>query len=59
MGEFLMTVKDRLRLYLEFARVSQSEFERCCGLSHGYVANIRKAPSSGDASRTRYPYKRT
>lgn len=39
------TPKDRIRQFLEYKRISQSRFERTCGFSHGYVANIRKAPS--------------
>lgn len=39
------TPKDRLRFFIEFMAISQSEFERACGFSHGYIANMRKAPS--------------
>ena len=39
------SLKDRLRLFLEYRQTSQSAFERTLGLSHGYVTNIRKGIS--------------
>ena len=40
----------RLRQFLEFKNVSLSEFERRCGFSHGYVSNMRRAPSASACS---------
>lgn len=34
--------KERLKFFLEYSGISQNAFERRCGLSHGYVSNIRK-----------------
>lgn len=44
------TAKDRIRLFLEYKSLSQSAFERSCGFAHGYVSNIRKAPSESACS---------
>ena len=41
-----MTARDRIRLYVEYKGLSQSEFERRCGFSHGYISNMRRAPSA-------------
>ncbi len=41
----------RLRQFLEYKHSSLSEFERRCGFSHGYVSNIRRAPSASACSR--------
>lgn len=43
-------VKQRLQLFLEYKRISQSAFERTCGFSHGYVSNIRRSPSASACS---------
>src|SRR5574344_1607059 len=36
-----MGTKDRLLLYLQYERLSQAKFEKRCGLSNGYVNNIK------------------
>lgn len=40
-----MTVKDRLIKYIKHKGVSQGRFEKDCGLSNGYINNIRKSIS--------------
>lgn len=35
-----MTVKERIILFIEYLKLSQSSFERYCGLSNGLVNNI-------------------
>ena len=37
------TVKERLLSYLKFKGLSQGKFERMCGLSNGYVNNLRRS----------------
>lgn len=37
------TVKHRLITFIKFKRITQRAFEDSCGMSHGYVANIRKS----------------
>lgn len=36
-----MTVKERLKQFIEYKRISVRSFERTCGLSYGYVSNMR------------------
>lgn len=38
-----LTVKDRLKIFIDYLGISQSEFEKKTGLSNGYVNNIRKS----------------
>lgn len=38
-------VKSRLKLFLAYHRISQGAFEKRCGLSNGYVNNIRQSIS--------------
>ena len=38
---YYMTVKDRLKRFIEYKKISIRSFERDCGLSYGYVNNIR------------------
>ena len=38
-----MTVKERLIEFIKSEELSQSKFEKLCGLSNGYVNNIRKS----------------
>ncbi|OFY39468.1 MAG: hypothetical protein A2X18_05075 [Bacteroidetes bacterium GWF2_40_14] len=40
-----MSVKERIKFFLEYKELSQSAFEKRCGLSNGYVNNIRKSIS--------------
>ncbi len=40
-----MSVKERIKFFLEYKGLSQSAFEKRCGLSNGYVNNIRKSIS--------------
>ncbi len=40
-----MSVKERIKLFLEYKGMSQSAFEKRCGLSNGYVNNFRKSIS--------------
>ena len=40
-----VNVKYRLLLFIEHENISVSEFERRCGLSHGYVSHIRRSIS--------------
>lgn len=35
-------VKDRLLEFLQYNGLSQSKFEKKCGLANGYVNNIRR-----------------
>lgn len=51
------TIKDRLRLFLEYRKTSQSAFERTMQLSHGYVSNMRKgfSPKVRSLIARRYP----
>ena len=37
------TIKERLILYIKFLGIGQGKFEAQCGLSNGYVNNIRKS----------------
>ena len=37
------TVKDRLILFIKSQRISVNKFEKVCGFSTGYVANMRKS----------------
>ena len=37
------TVKQRLILFIKYKNLSQKKFERLCGLSNGYVNNIRQS----------------
>lgn len=39
------TIKDRIILFIRQTGISQGRFERICGLSNGYVNNIRKSIS--------------
>ena len=40
-----VNLKYRLLLFIEHENISVSEFERRCGLSHGYVSHIRRSIS--------------
>ena len=40
-----MSVKERIKVFLEYKKMSQAAFEKQCGLSNGYVNNIRKSIS--------------
>lgn len=40
------TTKDRLLVFLREERLSQGKFERTCGLSNGYVNNLKRSISS-------------
>jgi transcriptional regulator with XRE-family HTH domain len=40
------TVKQRLIAFIKFKHLTQRAFEDSCGMSHGYVANIRKSIGS-------------
>lgn len=40
-----MDAKSRLKLFLEYKGITMAEFEGNCGFAHGYVNNIRRAPS--------------
>lgn len=35
------TIKDRLLEYIEYIGVGQAKFEKMCGLSNGYINNIK------------------
>ena len=39
------TVKQRINTFIQETRISQAKFEKRCGLSNGYVNNLRKTPS--------------
>lgn len=39
------TVKARLLTYIRYLGIGQAKFEDLCGLSHGYVNNIRRSIS--------------
>lgn len=38
-----MSVKERLTLFIKYKKLSQGRFETACGLSNGYVNNIRQS----------------
>ncbi len=40
-----MSVKERIKVFLEYKKMSQAAFEKQCGLSNGYVNNIRRSIS--------------
>jgi len=40
-----MSVKERIKIFLKHKNLSQTAFEKRCGLSNGYVNNIRKSIS--------------
>lgn len=40
------TVKDRILLFIKAESLSQNRFEEAVGLSHGYVNNLRSAPTA-------------
>lgn len=40
------SVKDRLKIFLDYKKISQGEFEKQTSLSNGYVNNIRKSIKS-------------
>lgn len=50
------TAKDRIRLFLEYRGISQGAFERSCGFAHGYVSNMRRAPSDSACSLIAHQY---
>lgn len=37
----IKTVKERLKEFINYIGINQHKFENCCGLSNGYVNNIR------------------
>lgn len=39
------TIKERMNTFIRYAGISVTKFERICGLSNGYVNNIRKSIS--------------
>lgn len=39
------TIKERLIHYIKYLKIGQAKFETKCGLSNGYVNNIRKSIS--------------
>ena len=41
------SVKNRLLDFLKYKGISQSKFEQQCGISNGYVNNIRKGIKNG------------
>lgn len=41
------TVKQRLEEFIRRKKIPVREFERRCGLTHGYLANLRKSPGLG------------
>lgn len=41
MNEIRQKVKDRLSAFIEYLGLSTSAFEKICGLSNGYVRNIK------------------
>jgi len=41
--EGVVSVKDRLNEFLRYKNLGQGSFEKICGLSNGYVNNIRKS----------------
>lgn len=40
------TVKERLITFLKAKRLGQTKFEKLCGLSNGYINNLRHCPSA-------------
>lgn len=39
------TVKERIVAFINAKNISTREFERMCGVSYGYVAQLRKSPT--------------
>ena len=52
----MQTPRDRIRLYIAYLGVTVSAFERTCGVSHGFVRNIRRAPSPSACSQIALAY---
>lgn len=42
----IISVKDRIRQFISAKRISQAKFEKACGLSNGYVSNLKASPSA-------------
>lgn len=40
-----MTVKDRIEMFIERKGIKRSAFEKSCGLSNGYIRNLKENPS--------------
>ncbi len=40
------TVKERIISFLKFKGIGQTKFEQLCGLSRGYVTNLKNAPKT-------------
>ena len=45
------SVKERLIAFMKRNKISQGRFEKACGLSRGYINNLRHAPSSDKLQR--------
>lgn len=42
----MVTVKDRLKTFLKYKGLGQNKFEKTCGISNGYVNNLKESPST-------------
>lgn len=53
-----VTIKERLDYFLAKMKISQRKFENACGLSNGYMNNLKKSPSGAVMQRilSAYPY---
>lgn len=52
-----MTVKERLKMFIQYANISVRRFEHSCGLSYGYVNSIRVSiqPDKIESIATQFP----
>ena len=53
-----VTIKERLDYFLAKMKISQRKFENACGLSNGYINNLKKSPSGAVMQKilSAYPY---
>lgn len=53
-----VTIKERLDYFLANMKISQRKFENACGLSNGYINNLKKSPSGAVMQKilSAYPY---
>lgn len=50
------TVKDRIVAFVKAEQITAREFERRCGLSNGYVNNLKASPSSAVLQKILYAF---
>lgn len=52
------TIKDRILQLLEYEKIGQNKFEKKCGLSNGYLSNLKNTPGADKLQKIfdTYPY---